>query len=165
MNNATQSAQISQKQDEHNVYVIMKTICTSGYHRNGFAATHALGYMMCSYTLLVPMNQRMLNKLCKDHNISGNIYIYIYLYIYYIYHIYIYMLYYIYAYIWLCTIYSIYIYMPTHIYTHICIYTYICIYMYIYIYIYIFIYNIHIDAWPIICAPTWELHWLEPSLE
>ena len=27
-------------------YVIMKTICPPGYHRNGFTVTHALGHMM-----------------------------------------------------------------------------------------------------------------------
>ena len=43
----TQSAQISQKQDERNIYVIMKTMCPPGYHHNGFVATHALGHMMC----------------------------------------------------------------------------------------------------------------------
>ena len=52
---------------------------------------------MDGYTLLVPMNERMLNKLGKERNISGpfiyiyklytyniytNIYIYIYIYIY-----------------------------------------------------------------------------------
>ena len=69
----TQSApQISQKQDEHNIYVIMKTMCPPGYHHNGFVATHALGHMMYSYTLLVPMNQSVLNKLNKEHNISGH---------------------------------------------------------------------------------------------
>ena len=47
----TQSAQISQKQDEHNIYVIMKTMCPPGYHHNGFVATHALGHM--SYTFWV----------------------------------------------------------------------------------------------------------------
>ena len=39
----TQSVQISQKQDERNIYVIMKTMCPPGYHHNGFVATHALG--------------------------------------------------------------------------------------------------------------------------
>ena len=68
----TQSAQISQKQDERNVYVILKTMCPPGYHHNGFVATHALGHMMYGYTLLVPMNQRVLNKLSKEHNISGH---------------------------------------------------------------------------------------------
>ena len=137
MNNATQSAQISQKQDEHNVYVIMKTICTSGYHRNGFVATHALGYMMCSYTLLVPMNQRMLNKLCKDHNISGNIYIYIYIYIIYIIYIYICCIIYMHIYDYVLYIVYIYIYPHTyiHTYVYIHIYVYICIYIYIYIYL------------------------------
>ena len=42
----TQSAQISQKQVERNIYVIKKTMCPPGYHHNGFVATHALGHMM-----------------------------------------------------------------------------------------------------------------------
>ena len=42
----TQSAQISQKQDEHNIYVIMKTICRPRCHHNGFVGTHALGHIM-----------------------------------------------------------------------------------------------------------------------
>ena len=68
----TQSAQISQKQDERNIYAIMKTMCPPGYHHNGFVATHALGHMMYSYTLLVPMNQRVLNTQSKERNISGH---------------------------------------------------------------------------------------------
>ena len=72
----TQSAQISQKQDERNIYVyiyaIMKTMCPPGYHHNGFVATHALGHMMYGYTLLVPMNQRVLNTQSKERNISGH---------------------------------------------------------------------------------------------
>ena len=43
----------------------MKTMCPPGYHHNGFVATHALGHMMNGYTLLVPMNQRVLNKQSK----------------------------------------------------------------------------------------------------
>ena len=50
----------------------MKTMCPPGYHHNGFVATHALGHMMHSYTFLVPRNQRELNKLSKEHNISGH---------------------------------------------------------------------------------------------
>ena len=53
------------------MYDIMKTMCPPGYHHNGFVATHALGHMMYGYTLLVPMNQRVLNKLSKEHNTSG----------------------------------------------------------------------------------------------
>ena len=68
----TQSAQISQKQDERNIYVIMKTMCPPGYHHNGFVATHALGHMMYGSALLVPMNQRVLNKQSKERNISGH---------------------------------------------------------------------------------------------
>ena len=37
----TQSAQISQKQDECNIYVTMKTM-----YPPGFVATHALGHIM-----------------------------------------------------------------------------------------------------------------------
>ena len=68
----TQSAQISQKEDERNRYVIIKTMFPSGYHRNGFVATHALGHMMYRYTLLVPMNQIMRNKQSKERNINGH---------------------------------------------------------------------------------------------
>ena len=39
----------------------MKTMCPPGYQHNGFVAIHALGHMMYGYTLLVPMNQRVLN--------------------------------------------------------------------------------------------------------
>ena len=45
----TQSAQISQKQEERNLYAIMKTLCPPGYHHNGFVATHALEHMMYGY--------------------------------------------------------------------------------------------------------------------
>ena len=38
------------------------------YHHNGFVATHALWHMIYSYTLLVPMNQRVLNKQSKERN-------------------------------------------------------------------------------------------------
>ena len=41
-------------------------MCPSGYHDNGFVATHALGHMMYGYTLLIPMNQRVLNKPSKS---------------------------------------------------------------------------------------------------
>ena len=41
----TQSAQILQKQDYgRNIYAIMKTMCSPGYHHNNFVATHALGH-------------------------------------------------------------------------------------------------------------------------
>ena len=60
------------------IYVIMKTMCPPVYHHNGFVATHALGHMMYDYPLLVPMNQRVLNKLSKEHNISDHNTMYIY---------------------------------------------------------------------------------------
>ena len=43
-----------------------------GYHHNVFVATHALAHMMYGYTLLVPMNQRVLSKLSKEFDISGH---------------------------------------------------------------------------------------------
>ena len=50
----------------------MKSNVPPGYHQNGFVATHAPGHMMYGYTLLVPMNQRVLNKQSKERNISGH---------------------------------------------------------------------------------------------
>ena len=47
-------------------------MCPPSYHHNGFVATHELGHMMYGYTLLVPVNQKVLNKLNKEHNISGH---------------------------------------------------------------------------------------------
>ena len=49
----TQSAQISQKQDRRNIYVIMKTMSLPGYHHNGFMATYALGHIYICCTLMV----------------------------------------------------------------------------------------------------------------
>ena len=49
----TQSSQISQKQDERNLYAIMKTMCPPGYHHKGFVATHALGHMMYGYMMYI----------------------------------------------------------------------------------------------------------------
>ena len=40
----TQSVQISQKEDERNLYAVMKTMCPPGYHHNDLVATHALGH-------------------------------------------------------------------------------------------------------------------------
>ena len=33
------------------IFIIMKTMCPTGYHHNDFVATHALGHMMygCKY--------------------------------------------------------------------------------------------------------------------
>ena len=36
-------------------------------------ATNASGHMICSYTLLISMNQRVLNKLSKEHNIISHV--------------------------------------------------------------------------------------------
>ena len=50
----------------------MKIMCPPGYHHNGFVASHALVYILYRYTLLVPVNQRVVSKSSKEHNISGN---------------------------------------------------------------------------------------------
>ena len=47
-------------------------MCPSSYHHNGFVATHALEQMIYRYTLLIPMNQKVLNKLRKEHNVSDH---------------------------------------------------------------------------------------------
>ena len=49
----------------------MRATCPPNYHRNGFVATHALERMMYGYTMLVPVNQRIPNKLSKERNIGG----------------------------------------------------------------------------------------------
>ena len=41
----TQSTQILQKEDGHNTYAIMKTMCPPGYYQNGFVGTQPLGHM------------------------------------------------------------------------------------------------------------------------
>ena len=42
----------------------------SRYHRNEFVVTYALGHMTYGYTLLLPMKQRVRNKLGKERNES-----------------------------------------------------------------------------------------------
>ena len=50
-----------------------QTICPPGYYQsaNSPMETHALGQMMYGYTLLVPMNQGVLNKSSNEHNKTG----------------------------------------------------------------------------------------------
>ena len=47
-------------------------MCPPDYHHDRFAATDALGHIMYDYTLLIPLNQRVLDKLSKEHNTSGH---------------------------------------------------------------------------------------------
>ena len=83
----TQSAQISQKQDERNIYEIMKTMCPPGYHHNGFVATHALGHMMYGYHVhhvpkCTSCRKAIVVITGRAHCFHDFIYIYIYIYIY-----------------------------------------------------------------------------------
>ena len=48
----------TQKKDERNIYVVMKTLSTPSYHHNGFTAIHELGHIVYGYTSVVPINQR-----------------------------------------------------------------------------------------------------------
>ena len=74
----TQSAQILQKQDEHNVYVIMKTICPPDYHHNGFVTTHALGHMTYVHTYKCMSCHKAIVLITGSvHCFHVNIYIYI----------------------------------------------------------------------------------------
>ena len=50
----------------------MKTKCPPNYQHSGFVATHVLGHLMYGCTLLVPVNQKVLNKRSKERNISGH---------------------------------------------------------------------------------------------
>ena len=47
-------------------------MCPLTYHYNGLVTTHALEHMMHGYTLLVPINQRLLKKPSKEYNMSGH---------------------------------------------------------------------------------------------
>ena len=60
------------KQYGHKIYVIMETMCPPCYHHNSFVATHALGYMMDGYILLVPKSQGVLTKLNKERHVGGH---------------------------------------------------------------------------------------------
>ena len=62
----TQSTLFSQKQDVSNINIVMKIMYLAGHLYNCYIA-HVFGYMINDYSLLVKMNQRLLNKLryCK----------------------------------------------------------------------------------------------------
>ena len=131
----TQSAQFSQKQDEHNIHVNMKTICSllrllralwfiGHWYQHCVIVHHVPKCMKChnitvvttgrahchheTYTLYSSLRFEK-HSVCRRSLMTTYIYIYIYI------HTYIY------------------------IYTYIHIYIYIQIYMYIYVYIYIYI--------------------------
>ena len=65
----------------------MKTMRRPGYHRNGFVATHALGYMTYGYVKHHVLKCMSCHKIIvvitgRAHYFHDNIYIYIYIYIY-----------------------------------------------------------------------------------
>ena len=81
----TQSAQISQKQDRHNIYVIMKTMCPPDI------TTMALLQLMH-----LPQVHELPQSHCGDNRKGTLFYDYIYIYIYKYINIYIYIYIYIY---------------------------------------------------------------------
>ena len=119
----TQSARISQKQDEHNIYAITKTISPPSYHHNGFVATYALGNMMYGYVLMYWVDMpscscAQVHELPRGDNREGIWFSFI-------------------DCIYVTPILLMYIYIHTFIYIH----THI---IYIYIYIYLFIHILYI---------------------
>ena len=50
----------------------MKTMCPPFCCNNDFGATHAPGHTIYGYTLLVPVNQRVLNKTSMEYNVSSH---------------------------------------------------------------------------------------------
>ena len=64
-------SQKKQKQNRYNIYVIVVTMCPTSYHRNGFVATHALGYMI--YGLSCAQVHNIINIRTMA---VGNIYLY-----------------------------------------------------------------------------------------
>lgn len=48
----------------------MKTMCPPDYHHDRFVTTDALGHIMYDYTLLIPLNQRVLNISSKEHKLA-----------------------------------------------------------------------------------------------
>ena len=58
----THSAQTLPKQDER-MYETLKTIFFHGYHHNDFAITHALGHIICTTVLHMPMGIRCLKAI------------------------------------------------------------------------------------------------------
>ena len=77
----TQCVQISQKQDERNIYAIMKTMCPPGCHHNGFVATHALGLMNRTSCAQVHEHKAIVVITGRAHCFLSWLHIYIYIYI------------------------------------------------------------------------------------
>ena len=68
----TQCSNLTNKRKIGITYTLMKAMFPPGYHQNDFVATHSLGKIMYGYTLLVPINQRVVNKLSNELYISGH---------------------------------------------------------------------------------------------
>ena len=47
-------------------------MCPPGYYQKVFLVTDAFGHIMFGYTLVVQLNQRLLDKLSKELDINGD---------------------------------------------------------------------------------------------
>ena len=83
----THSAQISQKQNRCDIYVIMKTKCTPSYYYNGFVANHALGHIINNVVTVHHVPRCMICHMAivvtetGGHIVSMNVYIYVNIYV------------------------------------------------------------------------------------
>ena len=50
----------------------MKVMCSLGCHYNGFVTTHTFWHMMHGDKFLVPMNQKVLNRLSRKRHVIGH---------------------------------------------------------------------------------------------
>ena len=106
----TQSAQISQKQDERNIYVIMKTMCPPGYHTMALWQLMHLGTTVHHVPKCMSCHKAIVVITGRAHCFHDYIYIYIYIFIYIYIYIYIYINIYIYIYTYILHLYlSIYL--------------------------------------------------------
>ena len=83
----THSAQISQKQNRCDIYIIMKTKCTPSYYYNGFVANHALGHIINTVATVHHVPRCMICHMAivvtetGGHIVSMNVYIYVNIYV------------------------------------------------------------------------------------
>ena len=70
----TECSNLTESRDEHNIFIIMKKTCPSGYHHNGFVANHA-SCTSCAQLYELPQSH------CRDNQEGTYIYIYLYIYI------------------------------------------------------------------------------------
>ena len=105
MIHGTQSAQISQKQDECNICVIMKTMCPPGYlGGNSCTWAHDVPFMSCMSRECMSCHKANVAITGRAHCFHDYIYIYIYIYIHTHTHTHIYIYIYMETKTWSCSV-------------------------------------------------------------